>query len=78
MMQTPPPKSPSYQATLSGLLRLHQFSLAHQEESEAADIVREAMCDPWEGLSQAEKDRFTGLSQDLYEISDGPPPAPSQ
>lgn len=64
-------RSPSYQATMSGLLRMHQLSLAGQEESEAADVVREAMCEPWEGLSKVEKERFTGLSKDLYEISDG-------
>jgi tetratricopeptide (TPR) repeat protein len=57
---------------------MHQLSFARQEESEAADVVREAMCEPWEGLSNLEKERFTGLSKDLYEISDDPaqPPEP--
>jgi len=64
------PKSPSYQATMSGLLRLHQLTLDGQDESEAADLVRESMHEHWEGLSKVEKDRLTGLSKDLYEISD--------
>ena len=77
-MLQPFQKSPSYHATMSGLLRMHQFSLAGQEESEAADLVRAAMCEPWEGLSKVEKERCTGLSKDLYAISDGPvqPPEP--
>lgn len=71
-MPRPFPKSPSYNTTMSGLLRMHQFSLlAGQEESEAADLVRESMCEPWEGLSKAEKERFTGLSKDLYAIGEG-------
>jgi tetratricopeptide (TPR) repeat protein len=56
---------------MEGLLRLHRLSVAGQEDSEAADAVREIMCEPWEGLTNAEKERFTGLSKDLYTISDG-------
>jgi hypothetical protein len=77
-MPKPFPKNPSYEATMSGLLRLHQLSIAGLEESEEANRVREFMCEPWEDLSKVEKERFTGLSKDLYEISDdtGQPPIP--
>lgn len=57
---------------MSGLLRLHQLSLSGEDESQEADHVREAMNELWEDLSKVEKDRFTGLSKDLYAISDGP------
>lgn len=67
-------KSPSYQAELSALLRMHQLSVAGKEESEEADLIRESASDYWDELSKTEKDRLTGLSKDLYEISDGPPP----
>lgn len=75
-MPRPFPKSPSYQAEMSALLRMHQLSLAGQEESEEADMVRESACDYWDDLSKVEKDRLTGLSKDLYEISDGPVQSP--
>jgi len=77
-MSRPLPKSPSYQAEMSALLRMHQLSLAGKDESDEADLVRESAYDYWHDLSKVEKDRLTGLSKDLYEISDGPgdPPEP--
>jgi tetratricopeptide (TPR) repeat protein len=75
-MSRPFSKSPSYQSELSALLRMHQLSLAGKEESEEADSVRESAYDYWDDLSKLEKDRLTGLSKDLYEISDGPAQAP--
>ena len=71
-MLRPFSKSPSYQAELSALLRMHQLSLDGKEESEEADLVRESANDYWNDLSKPEKDRLTGLSKNLYEISDGP------
>src|SRR5260370_15902786 len=67
----PIPKSPSYQAVIRALLRMHRFTLDGQDESDEVDALRESMNEPWEGLSNAERDRVTGLSKDLYEISDG-------
>jgi hypothetical protein len=65
------PKSSAYRATIDGLLRLHELTLARQDESPEADSIRESMADVWEDLSPEEKDRVTAFSKDLYEISDG-------
>ena len=64
-------ESRNYQMVLGGLLRMHQLTLDGQYESPEADALRDSMSEPWEGLSNAERERVTGLSQDLYEISDG-------
>src|SRR5437868_7026037 len=66
----PFPSNPTYQAVIRGLLRMHSLALAGHDESEGADSLRESMNEPWEGLSKAERERVTGLSKDLYEISD--------
>lgn len=72
----PFPSSPSYQAVIRGLLRMHRFTLDDQDESEKAESFRESMNEPWEGLSKVERERVTGLSKDLYEVSDHPVQAP--
>ncbi|MCI0461322.1 MAG: hypothetical protein L0Z62_30610 [Gemmataceae bacterium] len=77
-MPQPFPKSPSYEAVIRGLLRMHQLTIAGQDESDEADALRESMNEPWEGLSAVERERVTGLSKDLYTISDQPAPAPEQ
>jgi tetratricopeptide (TPR) repeat protein len=71
------PSSPSYQAVVRALLRMHRFTVEGQEESEEAESLRESMSEPWEGLSMVERDRVTGLSKDLYEMSDHPDRAPA-
>ena len=68
--------SSSYQAVVRALLRMHRLTLKGQDESEEADSLRESMNALWEGLSQVERERVTGLSKDLYEISDHPARAP--
>jgi tetratricopeptide (TPR) repeat protein len=70
--QQPFPTNPSFQAVIRGMLRMHKFTLTDQDESQEAEAVRESMNDSWEGLSRAERERVTGLSKDLYEISDHP------
>ena len=72
----PFPSSPSYQAVVRALLRMHKFTLEGQDESEQAESLRESMNGPWEGLSTVERERITGLSRDLYEISDHPAQVP--
>ena len=47
----PFPSSPSYQAVVRALLRMHRFTLEGQDESEEAESLRESMNGPWEGLS---------------------------
>lgn len=66
----PFPESASYRAVIRALLRMHQFALDGEDESEEAESLRNSMSEPWEGLSPVERDRVTGLSKDLYEISD--------
>ena len=70
-MPRPFSKSPSYQAEMNALLRMHRLSLVGKAESEDADSERESAYDYWDDLSNLEKARLTGLSKDLYEISDG-------
>ena len=72
----PFPSNPSYQAVIRGLLRMHRLALAGQDESEEAESLRESMNEPWEGLSKLERERVTGLSKDLYEMSDRPAQGP--
>ncbi len=72
----PFPSSPGYQAVVRALLRMHRFTLAAQDESEEAESLRESMNGPWEGLSTVERERVTGLSKDLYELSDHPVQTP--
>ena len=52
------------------MLRMHKFTLNGQDESEEADALRESMNGPWEGFSKVQRERVTGLSKDLYDISD--------
>jgi len=72
----PFPSSPSYQAVVRALLRMHRLTLEGKDESDEADALRDSMDGPWEGLSEVERERVTGLSKDLYEISDNPGRAP--
>ncbi len=66
----PFPISPNFQEVVRALLRMHKFTLDGKDESEEADLLRESMSGRWESLSQAERERVTGLSKDLYDISD--------
>ena len=60
----------AYLQSLRGLLRLHALSEAGEDESPAADAVRESLEYPWYALSEVEKERINGLSEDLYSISE--------
>ena len=52
------------------LMRLHELTRSGQEESEAADHIRENMESPWEAMSDEERMRIRGLSADLYSIGE--------
>jgi tetratricopeptide (TPR) repeat protein len=78
MPQQPLSQSPAYQEVVRGLLRMHQYTIEGQDESEEADALREAMGEPWERLSAIERERVAGLSKDLYTVSDPPPSQPPQ
>jgi tetratricopeptide (TPR) repeat protein len=62
--------SANFLATLRGLRELHELTKAGLLDSPAADAVRDATDAPWEALTEVEKKRIAGLSEDLYSITD--------
>jgi len=71
----PFPQSPAFKQVVSGLLRMHQYTVEGQDDSEEADALRQSMDEPWARLTAVERDRITGLSEDLYAITDPPDPS---
>ena len=69
MNKRPFSTSPSYVQSIQGLLRLHELTLKGEDESPEAEAVRDSLDRPWTGLSEVEQKRITGLSEDLYSIS---------
>jgi tetratricopeptide (TPR) repeat protein len=69
-MPQPFPVNPNYQTVIRGLLRMHRLTIDGQFESPEADAIRDAMDGPWEALSDVERKRIGGLSEDLNAISD--------
>src|SRR5437764_8995093 len=65
--------SPNYRAYVRGIRELHRLAVSGQDESPEADLVRDAMDGPWLALSEVERKRASGLSEDLYSISDPVP-----
>jgi hypothetical protein len=61
--------SPAYVESIRGLLRLHAFTASGQDESPEADAIRDRLEQRWHELSDVEKTRITGLSEDLYSIN---------
>ena len=72
MTKRPFSTSPSYVQSIQGLLRLHELTVSGQDESPEAEAVRDSLEGPWTGLSEVERKRITGLSEDLYSISEPP------
>ena len=70
MTRRPFPTTPAYLQSLRGLHRLHALTLAGQSQSPEADAVRDSLDGPWYALSEAERERIGGLSEDLYSLSD--------
>ena len=62
--------SPAYLAYVQGVRELHRLAVAGLDESPEADAVRDATDLPWESLTEIEKKRVSGLSEDLYSISE--------
>jgi hypothetical protein len=63
-------RSPAYVESIRGLARLHELIENGQDESPEADPVRDRLEQPWHDLTDVEKQRITGLSEDLYFLSD--------
>jgi tetratricopeptide (TPR) repeat protein len=81
MRRRPFSTSPSYLQSIQGLLRLHELTVSGNEDSSEAEAIRDSLERPWIGLSATEQKRITGLSEDLYSISNprgNPPPANPQ
>jgi tetratricopeptide (TPR) repeat protein len=70
MQRQPLTFSPSYLAYARGIRELHRLALEGREDSPEADAVREATDGPWLALSETERERLGGLSEDLYSISE--------
>ena len=49
---------------------MHELTAAGRPDSPEADAVRDATDAPWEALTEEEKRRISGLSEDLYSITD--------
>ena len=64
--------SPNYLAIVRGLRELHELTATGRLDSPEADSVRDATDSPWEALTDEEKRRISGLSEDLYSITDPP------
>jgi tetratricopeptide (TPR) repeat protein len=62
--------SPNYLAVARGIRELHRLGLECQDDSPEADAIRDATDGPWEALSETERRRVSGLSEDLYSISE--------
>jgi tetratricopeptide (TPR) repeat protein len=62
--------SAGFLATVRGLRELHQLTAAGRLDSPEADAVRDATDAPWEALTETEKKRVGGLSEDLYSITE--------
>ena len=56
--------SPNYLAVVRGIRELHNLTAAGQEDSPAADAVRDATDRPWEALTEVERKRASNLSED--------------
>ena len=70
MSPQPLTMSASYLAIIRGLRELHELTAAGRLDSPEADAVRDATDAPWEALTEEEKRRISGLSEDLYSITD--------
>src|SRR5262245_39433675 len=62
--------SANYLATVRGLRELHRLAAAGRQDSPEADAVRDATDLPWQALTEVEKKRLSGLSEDMYSITD--------
>lgn len=70
--------SASYLATVRGLRELHRFNVPGLRDSPEADAVRDATDVPWPALTEVEKRRISGLSEDLYALTDPPQSTPRE
>lgn len=70
MMPQPFATNANYQSVIRSLLQIHRLWVVGKGESPEADAIRDAMDGPWNLLSDAERERARGLSEDLNSIND--------
>ena len=58
--------SPDYLAFVHCVRELHRLACEGLDDSPEADAIRDAADDPWEALTEVERERACGLSEDLY------------
>jgi len=68
-MRCPPP-SADFAESIRLLLALHELFVRGQDASSEADAIRDAMDQPWYGMSDTEQHLVEQLSADLYTIGD--------
>ena len=73
IQQHPVPGSAAFKATVSGLLRLHRYTVEKRDETDEYHEICAALESYWGQMTLIERDRTGGLSQDLYTVSDAPP-----
>jgi hypothetical protein len=66
MTESNPPESDAFIRSVELLHSLHRLMADGQDDSQAADDIREAMETPWLRLSAAERAKVEALSVDLY------------
>jgi tetratricopeptide (TPR) repeat protein len=74
MTTRPLTMSANYLAVVRGLRELHRLAIAGRQDSPEGDAVRDATDVPWQALTEVEKKRLSGLSEDLYSTTDPPRP----
>ncbi len=68
-------KDPNYLQAIRGLHRLHSLTVTGKDQTAEADEVRDDLDQSWNRLSEVERNRLEGLSEDLYSLSDPQEPA---
>lgn len=71
-MPQPFSENANYRNEIRAILRLHRLWMAGKGESQEADAIRDDDR-PWRLLTEVERKRIRGLSEDLNSISDPPP-----
>jgi tetratricopeptide (TPR) repeat protein len=70
MRHEPLDMTPQYREFVRGVRELHRLALNDDDESQEADEIRDAIDAPWQALSEIERKRASGLSEDLYSIGE--------
>ncbi len=68
----PLPMTADFLAMVQGIRELHHLAVAGNDDSPEADVIRDGTDKPWEALSEAERNRVRGLSEDLYSLVEPP------